>query len=287
MPPLPVESQVQALSDLYNSIQNARDLPRELLNTAIVSNSLPLSSPSLSLYSQQLRDIAQTLRSDVVQSALRAANDSAQADGQNITNNVRRENRKRRRAPSPESPQPYIVPDSQSSGLFPSSKENMTPLKSHEFMDYIRQFNKEHSLCKLGIWQAIRSSSKGLKNPAILRFSIKDVMTAYLTVSYTASEPALCVENVTAFGPREKKLPHSQSEYSVYRILSQELARMIHSDPQVSLQLFMTLLCSYENMFTMRCDKCERVLSVEGHAVAVKRVWNEEKGEWEGRHTSC
>lgn len=79
---------------------------------------------------------------------------------------------------------------------------------------------------------------------------------------------------------------------------------MIHSDPQVGLQKFMvslgaffpffralntnqTLLCSYENMFTMPCEKCQRVLCAEGHVAAVERVWNESKGYWEARHVSC
>lgn len=109
-----------------------------------------------------------------------------------------------RRPPSPESPQPYTATEQQSSSLFSSSKDDVAPLKSQELIEYIRQFNKEHSSCKLGIWQATRSSSKDLKNPAILRFSIKDVLTTYLTVSYTADDPTLSVESVTAFGPRER-----------------------------------------------------------------------------------
>ncbi|KAJ3724988.1 hypothetical protein DFJ43DRAFT_594126 [Lentinula guzmanii] len=286
-PPLAVESQVQALTELYNSIQNARHYPRDLLKTAIVPNPLPLTPPSLSLYSQQLKDIAFTFRSDAVQSALRAAQESERADGQNIMNHVRRENRKRRRPPSPESPQPYTVIERQSSSFFPVTRDDLTPLKSSELIEYIRQFNKEHSSYKLGIWQGTRSFVKDVKNPAILRFTIKDVLTAYLTVSYTVNDLALLVESVTAFGPRERRLPHSQSEYSVYRMLSQELGRMIHSDPQVGLQKFMTLLCSYENMFTARCDKCQRVLCVEGHVAAVERVWNESNEQWEPRHVSC
>ncbi|KAF5389434.1 hypothetical protein D9757_004310 [Collybiopsis confluens] len=279
-PPLPVESQVQALTELYNRVQKSRQLPGDLLKSAIVSNSLSLSSPSLSLYSQQLKDIGQTLLSDTVQTALRSADASAQADGQNISNNVRRENRKRRRAPSPESPQPYTgVAEDQDCSLFPLSKQDVVALKRQDLIEYVREFNKGPVSGKLGIWQATRSASREIKNPGILRFSVKDVLTAYLTVSCCGDDPALLVENVTAFGPREKKLPHSQSDYSVYRILSQEVGRMIHSDPQVALQTFMTLLCSYENLFTMRCDKCERVLSVEGHGVAVKRVWNEGNSE--------
>ncbi|KAJ4468208.1 hypothetical protein J3R30DRAFT_1684217 [Lentinula aciculospora] len=286
-PPPAVESQVQALTDLYNSIQNARHYPRDLLKATVLPNPLPLTPPSLSLYSQQLKDIAHTLRSDAVQAALRAAQESQKADGQNIMNNVRRENRKRRRPASPESPQPYTVTERQSSSLFPVTKDDLTCLKSSELVEYIRQFNKEHSSCKLGIWQGTRSSNKDVKNPATLRFTIKDVLTAYLTVSYTTSDLALLVESVTTFGPRERKLPHSQSEYSVYRMLSQEFGRMIHSDPQVGFQKFITLLCSYENMFTMRCDKCQRVLCVEGHVAAVERVWNESNGQWEPRHISC
>ncbi|KAJ3776495.1 hypothetical protein FB446DRAFT_721172 [Lentinula raphanica] len=237
-PPLALESQVQALTDLYNSIQNARHYPRELLKNTIVPNPLTLAPPSLSLYSQQLKDIVHMLRSDAVQSALRAAQESEKTDGQNIMNNVRRENRKRRRPPSPESPQPYTVIERQSSSLFPATEDSAL-LKSSELVEYIRQFNKEHSSCRLGIWQGTRSSIRDVKNPAILRFTIKDVLMAYLTVSYTVNDLSLVVESVTAFGPRERKLPHSQSEYSVYRMLSQELGRMIHSDPQVGLQKFM------------------------------------------------
>ncbi|KAJ3848448.1 hypothetical protein EV368DRAFT_49276 [Lentinula lateritia] len=287
MSPPAVESQVQALTDLYNSIQNARHHPRDLLKTAISPNPLPLTHPSLLLYSQQLKDIAHTLRTDAVQSALRAAKESEKADGQNIMNNVRRENGKRRRPPSPESPQPYTVIERQSSSLFPVTKDDVAPLKSPELIEYIRQFNKKNSSYKLGIWQGTRSSTRDLKNPAILRFTIKDVLTAYVTVSYTSNDFVLLVESVTTFGPRERKLPHSQSDYSVYRMLSQEFGRMIHSDPQVGLQKFMTLLCSYENMFTMRCDKCQRVLCVEGHVAAVERVWNESDGQWQPRHVSC
>lgn len=42
-----------------------------------------------------------------------------------------------------------------------------------------------------------------LTSPAILRFTIEDVLTSYVSLVFTRLEDSLVVESVTAFGPRE------------------------------------------------------------------------------------
>jgi hypothetical protein len=42
-----------------------------------------------------------------------------------------------------------------------------------------------------------------LTSPIILRFTIEDVLTAYVSLVYSRLEDPLLVESVTAFGPRE------------------------------------------------------------------------------------
>ncbi|KIM92005.1 hypothetical protein PILCRDRAFT_108120, partial [Piloderma croceum F 1598] len=128
----------------------------------------------------------------------------------------------------------------------------------------------------------------------IVRFTIHDVLTAFVTLSYSDSHPVLITETVTAFGPRERKSPHSRSDYLVYQNLSQQIAKMVQWHPRVSFQSLVNLFCSYSGLFVDRCTNCQRVLSVEGHVPPVSRIWtvsstgNEnEKGQWQPRHITC
>ncbi|EPQ57369.1 hypothetical protein GLOTRDRAFT_58681, partial [Gloeophyllum trabeum ATCC 11539] len=77
---------------------------------------------------------------------------------------------------------------------------------------------------------------------------------------------------MTAFGPREKKSPHTRSDYVIYEKLSQQVAKMLQSHPTVCFQTVMGLLSSYEGLFTQRCATCQRVLSAEGHVPPVARL---------------
>jgi hypothetical protein len=107
-----------------------------------------------------------------------------------------------RRPPSPESPQPYIPYDKRSTSLFPVTSGDPPPLRADELPDYIREFNRTHS-CKLHIWTRIRGATQ-LSNPAVVRFTIRDVLVGYVTMAYILDDPVLVTESVTVFGPREK-----------------------------------------------------------------------------------
>ncbi|KAJ7647476.1 hypothetical protein FB45DRAFT_1019717 [Roridomyces roridus] len=285
---------ISLLSDVHSRLQGLRNAPAALLKTSI-----SFSSPTIRNDFEKAKLLTETIRSDSVQAALQTAAQSAATHSQDkLDLNIRREIRKRRRVslflsrssvlnsnsrpPSPGSPQPYVPHDHRNASLFPS--DVIPPLQCHDLPDYIREFNRTHS-SRLHIWTRVRGSTQ-LGNPAVVRFTIRDVLVCYITMEYSTSESVLVTESIAAFGPREKKSPHSQSDYLVYQTLSQQIARMLQSHPRVSFQSIMNLLCAYEGLFIERCATCERVLSAEGHVPPVARVWMREGG-WEARHISC
>ncbi|KAJ6475229.1 hypothetical protein C8R47DRAFT_1179040 [Mycena vitilis] len=267
-----LSSMISSLSDIQSRLQHLRNVPPLLLKS-----SLPFSSLSIRNDFQQLKELADTISSDPVQDALLAASNSEKADKSDLTRNGRRQVRKRRRPPSPESPQPFVPYDKRSTSLFPVTSDDPPALGADELPDYIRKFNAAN-VCKVHIWTRTPGATQ-LSNPAVVRLTIRDVLVCYVTMAHTSQDPVLVTESVTAFGPREKKSPHSQSDFLVYQSLSQQIAKMLQSHPRVSFQSLTNLIC-------------ERVLSAEGHVPPVVRVWMEagqdgEKGRWEPRHASC
>jgi hypothetical protein len=80
-----------------------------------------------------------------------------------------------------------------------------------------------------------------------------------------------------------------QSDYLAFQTLSQHIAKMVQSHPQVPLQTLIvryqnfvilhvlmfikSLLVSYQGLFVDRCTSCGRVLSAEGHVPPAGRLW--------------
>ena len=69
-------------------------------------------------------------------------------------------------------------------------------------MRYAREFNKTQQKCRLHIWEKTRGRREDA--PRILRFTIPDVLTAYLTLGYSSTDKAAIVQMLSAFGPRER-----------------------------------------------------------------------------------
>jgi len=84
---------------------------------------------------------------------------------------------------------------------------------------------------------------------------IPDVMIIYISIGYQSHSGTILIENMSAFAPRERvsphffgneerktdssgsqKAPYLHSEYTVFRVLSQQLARVLHAQPQIGLQ---------------------------------------------------
>jgi len=85
-----LEAQIQSLSDLQNRLQTLRRIPPLLLKTPTASTQTP--RPEF----LQVKEIADTIRTEAIQEALGSARDSLQADTSDLNPNLRRENRKRR-----------------------------------------------------------------------------------------------------------------------------------------------------------------------------------------------
>ncbi|KAF9245031.1 hypothetical protein BU15DRAFT_85829 [Melanogaster broomeanus] len=228
------------------------------------------------------------MRSEKVQEALRAARASEEADHSELRLSFRRE-----QPLSPVgSPQPYTPPPPRSSSLFSPPEDDPPPLRAEFLVEFVRDFNRG-SLAeskqtvaserdgpppprsRLAIWSrtktlaASASAANGiaskphavkLTSPAVIRFMIPDVLTAYISLVFTSLEDPLIVESVTAFGPREM-------------CFRSTMAKMIQSHPRVPFQILISVLVSYGGLFVDRCTSCQRVLSAEGHFPPVGRIW--------------
>ncbi|OAX40844.1 hypothetical protein K503DRAFT_736767 [Rhizopogon vinicolor AM-OR11-026] len=284
-----------------------------------------------------LKSIAEALCSEKVQEALKFARESEDADKSDLDLSLQRDSGKQRKQPlSPVgSPQPYIPPPPRTSSSFPPAEDEPPSLRAEGLVEYIREFNKggfgdsklpgsPHAgvsfqpKCRLYMWsrtrppqfdQAMNGSRPNLPSPVVLRFTIEDVLTAYVSLVFDRFEDPLLVESVTVFGPREMKLPHMQSDYLAFQALSQHVAKMVQSHPQVPLQTLIHLLVSYQGLFVDQCTSCERVLSAEGHVPPAGRLWisrstehlidpnprsvtnrgaaDHPDGHWESRHVTC
>lgn len=108
-----------------------------------------------------------------------------------------------RRAPSPDSPQPYRSFQPKASP-FPPDDTASAPLQLRGLVEYIQSFNKEKPF-RLHIWTATpRPAGQELPSPLIVRFTIRDVVTVFLSIGSVPPDGTIVVEGATAFGPREK-----------------------------------------------------------------------------------
>ncbi|KAG6820880.1 hypothetical protein H0H93_010224 [Arthromyces matolae] len=210
-------------------VRALRHIPLGILKRPIT----PLSTQSLRPEFQQVKEIADTIRTKHVQEALRAARDSLEGDMSDLNPNFRRENRRRRRGLSPESPEPYVVEEERTTSLFPEN--DLHPLKFEGLSNYILEFNRTHE-SRLHLWRRTRGDDQAT---TVLRYVCPDVVTAYMNL-LVGVQGRLMIESVATIGPREQKSPHSQSDYVVYRNLEQQIARMLQSLPDVAVQSVVT-----------------------------------------------
>ncbi|KAG1724080.1 uncharacterized protein EDB91DRAFT_1062986 [Suillus paluster] len=311
-----IHDRIQTLTDFHIRLQSVRHIPSLLLRPpsgSSLSHTPEFSSPfdptdhdfaapfhaTPAQDFRTLKTIADSLRSEKIQEALKVSRESEDAD-KNDLGLFQRDNRKRKRPLSPVgSPQPYIPPPPPTSSLFPPFEDEPPRLRAEGLIEYIREFNRGSSRdtkllhsagigepfqpkCRLCLWsrtrppqfdQAMNGPRPKLTSPVILRLTIEDVLTAYVSLVFDRLEDPLLVESVTAFGPREMKLPHMQSDYLAFQVLSEHVAKMAQSHPQVPLQTLIHLLVSYRGLFVDQCTSCERVLSAEGHVPPAGRLW--------------
>ncbi|GBE81382.1 hypothetical protein SCP_0311110 [Sparassis crispa] len=293
-PPVPtdvnaLQDKLKTLTEFSARLRALRQIPAVLVRPPGAGSIHTVApSPPLQHEFQVLNEVSGTLLSQPVQEALAAARDSEQKDKSDINSTVRRETQKRKRPPSPESPQPYRPFEPKSSSSFPEIDQGLPPVRLGTLPGFIREYNGADHAVKMHVYSPSRN--RPLACPVVLRCMIRDVVTVFLTLGESATGAPLDVECATAFGPREQEPSHSQSQYLVYQNLSQQIAKMIQSQPQTSLRAVLNLLCSYEELFVQRCAVCDRILSVEAYVPPVGRVWTK-MGDgafgWEARHATC
>ncbi|KXN90209.1 hypothetical protein AN958_04699 [Leucoagaricus sp. SymC.cos] len=228
-----LQKQIKDLTEVYDKIQTLRQIPTSLLKSTSHED-----QPGF----HRLKEIGESIRSSSLQEALHRAQDSIGADATQINSNPRRESRKQRRPPSPASPQPYISKAPQEPTAFPPPSNNVQPLLGEDLASFIKEYNQERGT-KLHIWQRAVDEPR-TDRPKLLRFTIPDVVTVYISIGYQGPNGNILIENMTAFAPREKKAPHLQSEYTVFQTLSQQFARVLHSHSGIALQSLM-VSCDY------------------------------------------
>ncbi|KAH9176769.1 hypothetical protein EDB89DRAFT_1939806 [Lactarius sanguifluus] len=297
-----VQSQIDVLTDLSRRLQAVRQFPSGLLRSEHTSGEnqvlqVPLSSTlkgSFSKYVEDLRTLHVAVVEEKVQEVLRTAAESERRDSNGIKDTREKEvTQKRQRSPTPESPRPYLAFQHKVSSPFPPLAADEIPLTLRELPAYVQEFNATHTKMLLHIYLASGRESRNITVPVVLRFLIPDVLRAFITLGHeertngaVPETPALMVESLTVFGSREKKPPHSQSEFTVFQKLSQWVVRMLQSSPCVPVQSFMGMLVAYESLFLEKCPLCQRFLSVEGYLPPVARVRRDD-GTWEPRHATC
>jgi len=164
------------------------------------------------------------------------------------------------------SPEVYVGEDRGHQSVFADVAE--AGVRMEALAEWARGFNAQQ-VCKLRMRENV------------LRLSIPDVMIVYM--GYGERNGLVQVETIRVVGPREKT--SSQSAYTVFQQLSQQLAKVLESEVDAKLQSVVGLLVGYGELFISRCAVCGRVVSQEGHVPAVDRRW--EAGGWEWRHVGC
>jgi hypothetical protein len=95
---------------------------------------------------------------------------------------------------------------------FPSLAAGTAPLTIKELPTYIQEFNARHAKkMSLHIYLTSPSESRNVTVPVVLRFLFPDVLRAFIALDHeegidgaVSKNPALIVESLTVFGPREK-----------------------------------------------------------------------------------
>ncbi|KAI0321087.1 hypothetical protein OF83DRAFT_415606 [Amylostereum chailletii] len=241
-----LQAQIDTLAEFSTRLRALRQLPPSIFHQ-LPSAVEPFSVGDTTRRAMsELQSVRSMLLEDKMQTALKAAQESEARDRTGVRSGRRRETRKRKRSPTPESPKPYVAPKART--IFPSSVGDVPvqPLTLSTLPEYVREFNRRHAhKVSIRVWcRGGRTGSgpegrngrnaKDIVPPVVLRLTIPDVLKSFVTLDVPSEETIdrtreptplaerpLMVENVTVFGAREKQPPHSQSEYSVFQKTSQ------------------------------------------------------------------
>ncbi|KZV95141.1 hypothetical protein EXIGLDRAFT_766529 [Exidia glandulosa HHB12029] len=288
-----LESQTMVLETLLSRVQKLKDAPLRVLATslsqlkpdgvtALSALSLQTLGVDLSTHASnafaELRAVETQLRDDKVQAALSLAKSHAPL-GRPL---------KRKRSANEVASTPIRLAPARSEQAaaerdeLPPEDPSRVRVTTTSLPAFIQAHNKAGATPKLHIWAA--KASKGSTSSVVVRMSVADVLVAFVTFEDTGTE--LVVEAVSVFGPREKKPVYSQSDFAVFRKMSQHIVRLVRQAGEVSLQRTIILFQAYSEIFEAHCTSCKRVVSETDHIPAVEISFSPGNGRV-FRHTTC
>ncbi|KAI0093299.1 hypothetical protein BDY19DRAFT_923186 [Irpex rosettiformis] len=295
-----LEDQIALLTEINTNIQSLRR-PTSFFQPAEIASGLTVGGGVVQIYHdppietgfKQVKALAEKLQSKPVQEALKAAKESATKEPIGLSLGRRRRHPPKRPV-TPESPPPLRSFQPKTLSFFPPDSDHQyPPLCLDDFAEYAKDYNRKGRF-HLQIWTATKHDpNRPLPDPPIVRFVIPDVFTVYMTLGTISPGSSVIVESATAFGSREKKPPHAQSDFVVFQSLSQHLVKILQSKPQASFQSIVNLLEDYEDLFVRACVVCGRLITGESHVPPVVRTWRGtpppvgKTSLWDARHPLC
>ncbi|KAG9048928.1 hypothetical protein FS837_011665 [Tulasnella sp. UAMH 9824] len=327
LPQNDLETQVESLSRLLQHLNSVRaqDTPYPPTNTSI--------SYQLRSSHEAAKAFVAALGSDSMQAALNRAQELEAADPTFVPldrDDQDRYNPKRRKI------------DKTSLQARTNGNGHVTPLllrpalddapriSTSTLPDYLRTLRSIKQNLRVHIWLPERPSTTSeppkITSPIILQVCIPNLFIVYVTLVEESPSPSspdevLRPQKMVVFGPREKRLPHMQSEFSIFRHMSQTLMKVISEKPATapssevgstgaSLPQLIDLIATYDKLFTDQCCVCQKNMSREGHLPPLERLWMPQpkptaeageqqplsaterprlgvEGRWVARHAGC
>ncbi|KAG8935994.1 hypothetical protein FRC03_011446 [Tulasnella sp. 419] len=286
---------VETLTSLLNQLSILR------LNDAGLTNPTPTIPDQIRLIHSQLQKFSESIATPQTQEALVAASKSEKTDATEIILESEDEARiraKRRRItqPSDIADGPKLPSARPVLQAMPPEDTQVDGLTLSTLPSFVRSINSDPELPSLNIWLLDRSK-KELTDHVTLTSKVPNVLCAYIRLQLESG--FYKVRGVVVVGPREKKLPHSHSDFETYRRITQFFSGLLSENPNITLKPLMALIGTYSNLFSDTCVVCGKVLSAEGHHLPpVQRLWEPNAaaqsdegtapgGRWVSRHSSC
>ncbi|CAE6419814.1 unnamed protein product [Rhizoctonia solani] len=283
-----LEAQVKLLASLIERLDTVRD---------VSAGNLPVH---LRNAITNVSALAEELASTQVQDALAAAETEQNVraiDLQNSRRNIRQRKNQVEVAPPTKRPEIKKRPYPPKLGVTPPQGLTQKALK-----DFVLNFNQADLGSSLSIWTPT-SAAVGQNGP--LRMIVPNILVAYVNLRPGGGNGDVKIESVTVTGIREQR---TTSEFAVFRSLSQHLFRTLAQNVDTDVldllvgteftdlrydmesDYLQSLILSYNNLYTAKCDKCNAIHSSQDNIPAIIRTWVEnESSQWglQCYHESC
>ncbi|EUC64259.1 mediator complex subunit 27 [Rhizoctonia solani AG-3 Rhs1AP] len=250
-----LEAQVKLLASLIERLDTVRDVSAGNLPVHLRNAITNVSALAEELASTQVQD---ALAASETEQNVRAI------DLQNSRRNIRQRKNQVEVAPPTKRPEIKKRPYPPKLGITPPQGLTQKALK-----DFVLNFNQADLGSSLSIWTPT-SAAVGQNGP--LRMIVPNILVAYVNLRPGGGNGDVKIESVTVTGIREQR---TTSEFAVFRSLSQHLFRTLAQNVDTDLLDLLSLILSYNNLYTAKCDKCNAIHSSQDNIPAIIRTWVE------------